>query len=52
VRKRLAQSGLIIAKLRFRDSEISLDAVAFGAIAVGQPFQGVKDGPWPVVIAR
>ena len=52
VRKRLAQSGLIIAKLRLRDSEVSLDAVAFGAVAVGQTFQGVKDGPWPVVVAR
>ena len=52
VRKRLAQSGLIVAKLRFGDSEVSLDAVAFGAVAVGQPFQGVEDGTWPVVITR
>ena len=52
VRKRLAQSGLIIAKLRLRDLEVSLDAVAFGAIAIRQPFQGVQDGPWPVVVTR
>ena len=52
VRERLAQSGLIVAKLRLRDSEVSLDAVAFGAVAVRQPLQGVQDGTWPVVIAR
>ena len=52
VRKRLAQSGLIVAKLRLGDSEVSLDAVAFGAVAVGQPFQGVQDGARPMVITR
>ena len=52
MRERLAQAGLIVAKLRLGDSEISLDAVAFGAVAIRQPFQGVQDGPRPMVVTR
>jgi hypothetical protein len=52
VLERLAQAGLVIAELRCRDPKVALNAVAFGTVAVGQPFKGVKDGPWPVVIAR
>ncbi len=52
VEEGLAQPGLVVAKLCFRDSEFSPDAVAFGTVAVGQSFQGVQDGPWPVVVAR
>ena len=52
MRKRLAQTGLVVTKLRSCDSEVTLDAVAFGAVAVGQPFQCVQDGPRPAVIAR
>jgi hypothetical protein len=41
VRERLAQPGLIVAKLRLRDSEVPPDAVAFGAVTIRQPLIGV-----------
>ena len=52
VQEGLAQAGLVITKLRFCDSEISPDAIAVGAVAARQPFQGVQYGTRPMVIAR
>ena len=48
----LSQAALIVAELRLRDAKVSPDAVAFGAIAGGQAFQGVEHGSRPVVIPR
>ena len=52
VEEGLAQAGLVVAKLGFGDGEVLPDAVAFGAVAVGQAFQGVQDGTRPLVVAR
>ena len=52
VRERLAEPCLVVAKLGFGDGEVLPDAVAFGAVAIGQSFQGVQDGPRPLVVAR
>ena len=47
-----AQPGLVIAQLRLGDGEVLPDAVAFGAVAAGQAFQGVQDGTRPLVFPR
>ena len=52
VKEGLAQAGLVVAKLGFGNGEVLPDAVAFGAVAAGQAFQGVEDGPRPLVLPR
>ncbi len=46
-----AQPCLVIAKLGLGDSEVLPDTVAFGAVGVGQAFQGVENGTRSVMIA-
>ena len=48
----LAEAGLVVAELDFGDGEVLPDAVAFGAVAVGQAFQGVQDGTRPLMLPR
>ena len=52
VEERLAQAGLVIAQLGLGDGEVLPDADAFGAVGVGQAFQGVQDGTRPLVLPR
>ena len=52
VEEGLAQPGLVVAKLRLGDGEVLPDADAFGAVAVGQAFQGVQDGTRSLVVPR
>src|SRR5581483_7565116 len=50
VREWLAEPGLVITQLRLRDAEVLPDAVAVGAIGVGQALQRVQHSPRPLVL--
>ncbi len=50
--ERLAKACLVIAKLGLRDGEVLPDTVAFGAVSVGQAFEGVQDGTRSLVPPR
>ena len=51
VQERFAQPFAVIAQLRFGDGQVPPDALALGAVAVGQTVEGVQDGTRPLVVA-
>lgn len=49
--ERLSEPSLVVAKLGLGDAEVLADAVAFGAIAIGEAFQSIEDGTRSLVVA-
>ena len=47
----LAEAGLVIAELAFKDGKVLPEPGHFRTVAVGQAFEGVEDGAGAVMVA-